>query len=39
MDIINTMTPEEVYHQLLERLPYVETRTYLSRVTASLASY
>ncbi|KII82165.1 transglycosylase SLT domain-containing protein [Vibrio renipiscarius] len=37
--IINTMTPEEVYQQLLDRLPHVETKTYLSRVTASLALY
>lgn len=39
IDIINTMTPNEVYQHLLEHLPYHETRNYLPKVTQSLALY
>jgi membrane-bound lytic murein transglycosylase C len=30
--IINTMTPEEVYQQLVDKLPYDETKNYIKKV-------
>lgn len=37
--IINTLSPEEVYQQLLSNLPYEETRHYLERVSNRRAIY
>tara|TARA_R110002167_G_scaffold88509_7_gene238692 strand:- start:535 stop:1941 length:1407 start_codon:yes stop_codon:yes gene_type:complete len=37
--IINALTPEEVYQQLLSNLPYEETRHYLERVSNRRAIY
>ncbi|WP_418641493.1 transglycosylase SLT domain-containing protein [Vibrio chaetopteri] len=37
--IINEMSPDEVYEQLVTRLPYTETRNYLDKVTNRLPLY
>jgi membrane-bound lytic murein transglycosylase C len=37
--IINNMSPEEVYAQLLSSLPYEETRKYLEKVTSRRTIY
>lgn len=39
VQVINTLTTEEVYAQLLQRLPYQETRDYLPKVMDALAIY
>lgn len=38
-EIINSMTPEEVYQQLIENLPYDETKNYLKKVSSRMALY
>lgn len=37
--IINQLSPEQVYQQLLTKLPYDETKQYLQRVNARIALY
>jgi len=37
--VINTMSPEEVYKTLLERLPYNETKMYLKKVVKRISLY
>lgn len=37
--VINAMTPDEVYQQLVENLPYDETKHYLQRVVKRLNIY
>lgn len=37
--IINTMQPEDVYNQLIAKLPYEETQNYLKRVRNSMRKY
>ena len=37
--IINKLTPEEVYDQLMKNLPYDETKHYLERVSSRIALY
>lgn len=36
---INQMTPENVYKQLITKLPYDETKTYLKKVSSRIALY
>lgn len=36
---INSMEPEQVYQQLVERLPYEETRRYLKKVRGRMTNY
>lgn len=36
---INKLTPEEVFKQLVDRLPYEETRHYLQKVTSAQKKY
>lgn len=38
-EIINGMTPDEVYNHLISKLPYEETRNYLRKVTAARKKY
>ena len=38
-EVINTMEPNEVYQQLLESLPYDETKLYLKKVYGRIAQY
>lgn len=38
-EVINTMTPEQVYDHLVENLPYEETRRYLQKVTKAMKKY
>ncbi|PHX06603.1 transglycosylase SLT domain-containing protein [Vibrio splendidus] len=37
--VINKMTPEEVYNQLVAKLPYDETKNYLKKVNSRIALY
>lgn len=37
--VINKMKPEEVYEILIEKLPYVETRNYMKKVTRRMEHY
>lgn len=37
--VINAMSPDQVYHQLMEELPYDETKGYLKKVTSRIALY
>ncbi|WP_435247263.1 transglycosylase SLT domain-containing protein [Vibrio sp. nBUS_14] len=37
--VINKMTPEEVYNQLIAKLPYDETKNYLKKVNSRIALY
>lgn len=37
--IINSMSPEEVYEQLMVKLPYDETKGYLKKVSSRIALY
>ncbi|MEO9653658.1 murein transglycosylase domain-containing protein [Marinomonas sp.] len=39
VDVINDLTPEEVYQRLVEDLPYEETQLYLQKVTKALGQY
>jgi len=39
VEVINGMTPGEVYRTLLRRLPYGETRDYLRKVSSRIAVY
>jgi len=39
VNIINTMNPQEVYNQLLTKLPYLETRKYLQKVNERRSIY
>lgn len=36
---INQLTPDQVYQQLMTKLPYDETKTYLKKVSSRLALY
>ncbi len=38
-EIINQMTPEQVYAQLINKLPYDETKNYLNKVASRMALY
>lgn len=37
--VINQLSPDEVYQQLMEKLPYDETKHYLQRVNSRIALY
>lgn len=37
--VINSMSPNEVYKQLIEKLPYDETKGYLKKVSSRIALY
>jgi len=37
--IINTLTPDEVYEQLIKKLPYDETKHYLKKVSNRMSLY
>lgn len=37
--VINQMTPEQVYNQLVAKLPYDETKNYLKKVNSRIALY
>ncbi|CDT83956.1 Membrane-bound lytic murein transglycosylase C [Vibrio coralliirubri] len=37
--VINQMTPEQVYNQLVAKLPYDETKNYLKKVSSRIALY
>jgi len=37
--VINTLSPEEVYEQLLKKLPYDETKHYLKKVSQRMSLY
>lgn len=39
VDVINDLTPEEVYQRLVKDLPYKETQVYLQKVTKALGQY
>lgn len=39
VNIINELTPEQVYQRLVNELPYEETRKYLQKVTAAIPQY
>ncbi|MBU1296606.1 MAG: DUF3393 domain-containing protein [Gammaproteobacteria bacterium] len=39
IDVINTLSSDEVYQRLVIDLPYNETRVYLKKVTKALAQY
>ena len=39
IDVINTLSPDQVYTRLVNNLPYNETRVYLKKVTKALAQY
>ena len=39
VEIINTLSPEQVYQRLLTDLPYEETRKYLQKVTTAIPQY
>ncbi|WP_165312598.1 transglycosylase SLT domain-containing protein [Vibrio ziniensis] len=38
-DVINKMTPNQVYNQLMKNLPYDETKSYLKKVSSRMALY
>lgn len=38
-EVINKMTPDQVYDHLLKQLPYDETKNYLKKVTERIALY
>lgn len=39
IEVINSLSSEEVYQRLVTQLPYNETRVYLKKVTTALAQY
>jgi membrane-bound lytic murein transglycosylase C len=39
VEVINQLSPDEVYQQLIAKLPYQETRTYLKKVSTALQQY
>lgn len=39
VEVINTLSPEQVYQRLVAELPYEETRKYLQKVTTAIPQY